>query len=126
MGAEKDSEMRVRGAAKRWMRTLALALAVGFLVVGGAWADEATFKLTIKDHRWDPAELVVPAGKTIKLEIHNADATPEEFESHVLNREKIIPAGATVVVYLGALQPGSYEFVGEFHEDTAKGKIVAK
>ena len=105
---------------------LALAVITGFLVERGAWADEAAFKLTVKDHRWEPAELVVPAGKMIKLEITNADPTPEEFESHSLKREKIIPGGATITIYLGALKPGTYEFVGEFHEDTAKGKIIAK
>jgi heme/copper-type cytochrome/quinol oxidase subunit 2 len=122
------------GTVHGWARTAVLAavlaaglaVAAGFLVVGGAWADEAAFKLTVKDHRWEPAELVVPAGKMIKLEITNADPTPEEFESHSLKREKIIPGGATITIYLGALKPGTYEFVGEFHEDTAKGKIIAK
>ena len=110
----------------RLFRRLALAAVLSFLVLGMAWAQEASFKLTIKDHRFQPTELNVPAGQKIKLVITNADATPEEFESHALNREKVIAGGATVTLYLNPLQPGTYEFVGEFHEDTAKGRIVAK
>ncbi len=110
----------------RTVRTLALAAVLSLLVLGVAWAEDATFNLTLKEHRFEPAELVVPAGQRITLVIINADATPEEFESHSLNREKVIAGGATVTLYLNPLQPGTYEFVGEFHEDTAKGRIVAK
>jgi plastocyanin len=117
----------VEGAMSRAvLRGVTLAV-LGFVLVWGvAWADEATVQLTIREHRFEPAEVVVPAGKTIKLVIHNADATPEEFDSSVLNREKVIAGGATVTVYLSAMEPGRYPFVGEFHEDTAKGQIVAK
>ena len=112
--------------AIRSLRALALAASLSFLVLGVAWAEDATFTLTIRSHRFEPAELVVPAGQRIKLILVNADATPEEFESHSLKREKVIPGGATVVLYLNPLAPGTYEFVGEFHEDTAKGRLIAK
>ena len=110
----------------RIIPALALAAVLSLLIGGMAWAQEATFNLTIRSHRFEPAELVVPAGQPIKLVIFNADATPEEFESHSLNREKVIAGGATVTLLLSPLKPGTYEFVGEFHEDTAKGRIVAK
>ena len=90
-----------------------------------AWATE-TFTLVIKDHVFTPAELQVPAGQKIKLVIENQDASAEEFESHSLNREKVIPGNSKGVVFLAPLDPGTYKFVGEFHEDTAKGKIIAK
>jgi hypothetical protein len=61
----------------------------------------------------------------VKLTVHNQDATAEEFESHKLNREKIVPAGAKVVIFIGPLKPGKYEFFGEYNEATAKGVIVA-
>ncbi|MDX8400665.1 MAG: cupredoxin domain-containing protein, partial [Gallionellaceae bacterium] len=51
---------------------------------------DADYKLTIKDHRFQPSELVIPADKKIKLLVENQDATPEEFDSYDLNREKII------------------------------------
>jgi hypothetical protein len=87
---------------------------------------EDEFTLVIKDHRFEPAELVVPAGKKIKLRIENKDATPEEFESHALNREKVITGNGAATVYVGPLSPGRYPFYGEFNESTAQGAIVAK
>ena len=82
--------------------------------------------LVIKNHRFEPSELLVPANVRVKLVVHNQDSTPEEFESHSLNREKVIPAGAKVTIYLGPLAPGRYDFMGEYHAATAKGSVVAK
>ena len=105
-----------------------VAMAAGALVLlwSVAWGQEASFKLTIREHRFEPTELVVPAGQPITLVIYNADPTPEEFESHDLNREKVIAGGATITLRLGVLKPGTYKFVGEFNEATAKGQIVVK
>jgi plastocyanin len=82
--------------------------------------------LTIKEHRFEPAELKVPAGKKIKLIIDNQDASAEEFESHELNREKVIPGNSRASVFIGPLKPGKYPFYGEFHESTAKGVVIAE
>ncbi len=89
-----------------------------------AHAAEDEVLLTIKDHRFEPKELKVPAGKRIKLIVHNQDATPEEFESHALNREKVVPAGAKVVIFIGPLKAGRYEFYGEYNPTSAKGVVV--
>ena len=91
-----------------------------------ALADDEVVSLTIQDHRFIPAEVVVPAGKKVKLVIENRDATPEEFESHELNREKVIAGNSTAAVWIGPLKPGRYPFAGEFNEATAKGVIVAR
>lgn len=105
----------------------------GFLVLMAALlsqallaADVATFKVAIKNHRFVPSEITVPAGEKVKLLVDNQDSTPEEFESYELNREKIIPGGKQGVIFIGPLKPGKYPFFGEFNEDTAKGVIVAK
>ena len=82
--------------------------------------------LTIKDHRFAPAELKVPAGKKIKLVVSNQDSTPEEFESHELNREKVIAGNGKATIYVGPLTPGKYPFFGEFNEKTAQGVIIAE
>ena len=84
------------------------------------------FALVIKNHRFEPAELVVPANRKFKLIVDNRDPTPEEFESHALKREKVIKGGTQATLFIGPLVPGTYEFVGEYHESTAKGKIIAK
>jgi heme/copper-type cytochrome/quinol oxidase subunit 2 len=73
-----------------------------------------------------PAELKVPAGQLVKLVVHNQDSTPEEFESHSLNREKVIPAGAKATIYIGPVKPGRYTFYGEYNEATAQGVVVAE
>lgn len=91
-----------------------------------ASAADADYTLIIKDHRFQPAELTIPSGKKIKLLIENRDASPEEFDSHALNREKVIAGHGTASIYIGPLTPGRYTFTGEFHAATAQGTIVAK
>jgi plastocyanin len=104
-----------------------IALGAGFFAPLAVAADEPhTFTLSIKDHRFDPAQLDVPAGKKLKLLVKNLDPTPEEFESHDLKREKVIPGKGQATISIGPLKPGTYKFVGEYHEATAKGQIVAK
>jgi plastocyanin len=82
--------------------------------------------LTIEGHRFQPAEIRVKAGVPFILVITNKDATPEEFESRDLRLEKVIPGGKTLRLRMPALRAGSYAFVGEYHEATAKGRIVAE
>lgn len=89
-------------------------------------AADGDFTLIIRDHRFQPAELVIPSGKKVKLQVQNQDATPEEFESHALNREKVIPGHGSATIYIGPLKPGRYPFFGEFNEATAQGVIVAQ
>ncbi len=104
---------------KSWMFFLA------FFPVA-ALAAPSEFTLTMQDHRFTPADLTVPAGVKVRLTIFNQDATPEEFESHELNREKVIPGKSKGVVYIGPLNPGRYPFIGEFNEETAHGVITAQ
>ena len=107
-------------------RLFAVALVAGFLTCAGAQAAEPEVLLVIKNHRFEPAELKVPAGQRVKLIVHNQDSTPEEFESHSLNREKVVPGGAKASIFIGPLKPGRYEFYGEYNESTAKGTVVAE
>jgi plastocyanin len=109
------------------MSRFLIAAAFSLLAAASAVAAESDeFKLAIQDHVFQPAELVVPAGKKIKLVVENRDPTPEEFESHSLNREKVIAGKSTATIFIGPLKAGSYPFVGEYNEKTAKGVIVAK
>ena len=91
-----------------------------------AFAADDSYTLTIRDHRFEPTELRVPAGKKVKVLIRNQDATAEEFDSHALNREKVIPANDSGVIFIGPLKAGRYPFIGEFHEATARGVVVAE
>jgi hypothetical protein len=107
------------------MRKTVLGLAA-LLVLTPAFAHAQDMTLTIKDHKFTPAELKVPANKRVKLTVVNDDPTPEEFESHEMKVEKVIPGKSKGIVRIGPLKPGRYPFVGEFHESTAKGVVIAE
>jgi plastocyanin len=116
------------------MMNRCVSLMVG-LAVAGAWllgggvltADAQTeIGLTIENNRFQPEEIKVKGGAPFVLVITNKDKGPEEFESHDLRIEKVIPAGKTVRLKIPALKPGTYRFVGEYHEQTAKGRIIAE
>jgi len=94
------------------------------LAPAAARADDYT--ITIKDHRFTPEELKVPANNRVLITVINDDATPEEFESKTMKVEKVIPGKSKGVVRIGPLKPGRYPFVGEFHEAVAKGVVIAE
>jgi len=83
-------------------------------------------RIVIRDHRFVPTQVAVPANTKVKLMVVNEDATPEEFESHQLNREKVVVGRATIPVFVGPLKPGRYPFFGDFHPDTAQGELLAQ
>jgi plastocyanin len=108
------------------MPVLRLAILGLLLAVAPAWAEEPTFEISIRDHRFEPARIEIPANQKVRLVVKNLDATAEEFESPDLKREKVIPGGRQAIIAIGPLVPGTYKFIGEYHEATAKGEIVAK
>ena len=105
-----------------------ILLSLGLILASGAnlAAQEPTYKVVLKDHRFQPVEVEIPAGQKIALTIKNEDPTPEEFESTELRREKVVPGGQEITVYIGPLKPGKYEFFGDFNPKTARGHIVVK
>jgi plastocyanin len=106
---------------------VAVALATFVLSTGVTWAaDEPERTIVIRDHKFEPAVVEVPAGVRVKLVIDNQDATAEEFESHDLRREKVVAGKSKATIWVGPLPKGEYAFFGEFHEKTAQGKLVAK
>ncbi len=112
------------GRIARPATTVAILVALLF-AIPPARADELP-TLTLRNHRFEPARIEVPAGQKFKLLVHNADSTADEFESSELNREKLVAPGQTITVFLGPLDAGEYKFFGDFHQDTAQGVLVAK
>ena len=109
------------------MRFLLPAAAMAVLACGiVAAAEMPEFTLVIKDHVYQPNELKVPAGTKFRLRVTNEDATPEEFESTDFNRETVVLANRTIVVYVGPLHAGTYGFFGDFHRDTAQGRLIVE
>jgi plastocyanin len=107
-----------------------LSVAAAFFLLaassGLAVAQEQTFRLTIKNHQFEPAEFEIPANTKVTLQVKNEDPTAEEFESSTLHREKVVPAGKEVSIFVGPLSPGRYEFMGDFNRATARGAIIVK
>jgi len=101
-------------------------IALGIFSAGPTRAEHPEFTIEIHNHLFLPAEIVIPANTKIKLVIYNRDATPEEFESYELNREKVIMGNRKSVIFIGPLAPRNYPFFGEFHPDTALGQIIVK
>jgi len=104
-----------------------VAAAVLFAPAAVLRAEESySATITIRGHRFEPTELHVPAGKRILLTIVNADPLSEEFDSTALKVEKVIAGNSQGTVRISPLQPGHYDFIGEYHEETAKGQVIAE
>ncbi len=101
-------------------------LLILILLAMPAAAKTPVFEIEIRNHLFEPSELVIPANTKIKLIVHNRDTTPEEFESYELNREKVIMGNRKAVIFIGPLKPGEYPFFGEFNPKTAQGIIIAR
>jgi plastocyanin len=107
-----------------WLVMVTVAALVPLAVARGEDAFTAT--ITIRDHRFEPSELHVPAGKRIALTVINTDPLSEEFDSSALKVEKVIAGKSQGVVHVSPLNPGRYDFIGEYHEETAKGQVIAE
>jgi hypothetical protein len=109
------------------MSRLALAGFLLLLLAAPAAAQTAPGPITItaRDNKWEPSEVSVPAGVKAELVIRNEQKKPAEFESHSLKREKVIPPGGSVSIFVGPLKPGRYEFIDDFNP-AAKGVLVVQ
>lgn len=124
---EPDSAIGVGGRARR---IRAVVFAGGLLALALAGTAEGVpaqdLTVTIKDHKFQPTELRVPAKKRFTVYVVNDDPTPEEFESTSMKVEKIISGKSKGVVRIGPLDPGRYEFFGDFNQATAQGIMIAE
>ena len=108
------------------MLRIAAAGAVAALVCAtSAMAQVPTVSIALHDHQFAPTEVTAPPGVKVRLIVKNEQPVNAEFESSSLHREKIVTAGATINVFVGPLQPGSYEFFDDFHPAT-RGHLVIK
>ncbi len=80
--------------------------------------------LRVKEHHFEPRELVAPANVPINLRIQNLDSTPMEFESVSLRVEKSIVGNGQGIIRLRPLSPGRYNFFDDFHQETTGVLIV--
>lgn len=121
-------ERAMTGTRRTFIQTTAsLLVATAFFAGSGiAQAQESvSLQISIKNHRFQPAEIRAPAGKPIALRVKNLDSTPAEFESVSLRVEKVIAGNSEGVVNVRALQPGRYEFFDDFNPAT-RGVLVVQ
>lgn len=104
---------------------LTAALLAATLAAAPAFGDQPpAYSLEIHARAFAPATLAVPAGTRIKLLVRNMRRLPSEFESFDLNREKVVPPGTTLTVWIGPLSPGKYKFFDDFNPGVT-GWIIA-
>jgi plastocyanin domain-containing protein len=108
------------------MRSFAILFGLALVTLAPAPAHAQEYVLTIKDHKFTPEELKVPANQRVVITVVNDDPSTEEFDSKALKVEKVIPGNSKATVRIGPLAPGRYPFIGEFHEATAKGVVIAE
>ena len=111
---------------RRRLAAIVMTLMLALTATAARAAEPKEIPLTIENNRFSPEEVKVKAGEPFVLVVTNKDKTAEEFESKDLRIEKVVPAGKTLKIRVRALKPGTYPFVGEYHEKTAKGRIVAE
>lgn len=87
-------------------------------------AKRPEYHLALKNHLFYPAKIIIPANTKIKLVIHNHDNSVEEFDSFDLNREKVIFPKQKSIIFIGPLPVGEYNFFGEYHPNSARGKVI--
>jgi hypothetical protein len=105
------------------MRKLLLISVIASCFAGRALAADVMVTLVLKDHRFVPGVVDVPAGRPIRVRLINRDGALEEFDSQDLDVERdVTPHGETSFT-VGPLKPGTYSFMGEFHADTASGQF---
>ena len=118
-----------RSITSRMVKSCAVAILAGMALGSSAVAAEAgtplAVTLTLKNHRFTPASFSVPAGARVRINLINQDPSTEEFDSHDLRIERVVTPKGKIDFDIGPLRPGQYTFAGEFHANTAQGKITA-
>jgi plastocyanin len=118
--------IRIRsGMEFRMRRIIWLAALPAFAAAAPVFADDPSFAITLKNNQFVPSEVQIPAGVKVKLVVRNDNPVASEFESIALHREKVVTPGQQITVFVGPLDPGSYEFFDDFHPQT-RGHLVVK
>lgn len=81
--------------------------------------------ITLKDHRYAPDVVTVPAGKKIRIDVVNRDATADDFDSDDLHVDRDLKPHEHATFVIGPLRPGHYAFKGELYAATAHGEVIA-
>ena len=111
---------------ERWIHYIVGGVFAVGLILPAIAEDSGPVPVTLKDHRFSPAEIHVKANMPSLILLTNSDSTAEEFDSSALHVEKVVPGGTKGIVRLRPLAPGRYPFMGEYHSSTAEGIVIAE
>ena len=107
-------------------KSLAMSVVLGAALVAGAQAQQAvTLSVSVKNHRFEPAQLSAPANTPVVINLKNLDSTQMEFESVSLRVEKVVAGNGQASVKIRPLAPGRYEFYDDFNQQ-AEGVLVVR
>lgn len=111
-----------------WANIAKTVLALLFVVVTAfmhADAQQAAnVTVTVKNHRFQPAQIHAPANTAINLRVKNLDSERMEFESDSLHVEKVIGGKSEGVIQIKPQAPGRYEFYDDFHQESTGVLVV--
>lgn len=113
----------IQGFARRSL--MALSIASGLGISGVALAQYATVEITVKDKKFEPAEVKAPANTRIVFHVKNLDAVAIEFESKAMKVEKVVAAKGEGIVRAGPFKPGKYDFFDDFNQAN-RGTLVVE
>jgi plastocyanin len=80
-----------------------------------------TVSLTAAEFKFAPTSLSAAAGSSI--EFTNEDDAEHNFQSEDAGIDEDVDPKGSVTIDLGDVEPGSYEFICEYHPDTMKGTL---
>ncbi|WP_248746041.1 cupredoxin domain-containing protein [Pseudomonas sp. MWU12-2037] len=87
---------------------------------------ESPIALVLQNHRFNPSNFTVPAGKRFRIQLTSHDPSVDEFESYDMKFEKIVTPNTTITVYAGPMHPGTYSFFDDYHPEDAKGTVTVE
>lgn len=88
---------------------------------GGAAGGGESVTLTAVELAWDPSSLTAPSGGSIELV--NEDEAKHNLTIEDTGVDEDVDGGASVTVSLADVEPGTYDFVCEYHPDTMTGTL---
>ena len=76
---------------------------------------DVSLDLTAKNDGWEPAALSIPAGKVVRITVHNADSGAHVFNQEQAGLRVDLPGGSTKEVWLRIDAAGTLQYYCELH-----------
>lgn len=99
-------------------------------LTGTAWASvrpqtDKVYQLVLKDHRFHPRRITIPADTRVEVSIDNRQAGPAVITSFMFSRQKLVTAHHRAVLYLPPMGAGTYHLFDDLHL-SAKATVTVR